>query len=238
MSRKDTVIIAILLNAGLLIVLFATSLKSDPSAGESITTTVVPAPIQKEETPALTVVEVPKIAPNLSGDEVDQMIRQYATPPVAATSVEIKPNFAEDVQAITGISSFQTPPAQEASAPIVTEETSYKEVKVKKGDVLEKIARLNHVTVDEIMQANKMSNTRLKIGQVLKIPTKSKKTKAVSSTPVEASGVKYYTIKNGDNLWAIAVKNQMKMEDLLKLNNLTEEKARRLKAGDQIRIHE
>ncbi|MFS8563798.1 MAG: LysM peptidoglycan-binding domain-containing protein [Rhabdochlamydiaceae bacterium] len=104
--------------------------------------------------------------------------------------------------------------------------------------MLEKIARLNHVTVDEIMQANKMSNTRLKIGQVLKIPTKSKKTQATSSNPAEASHVKYYTIKNGDNLWAIAVKNHMKMEDLLKLNNLTEEKARRLKAGDQIRIHE
>ncbi len=236
MSRKDTVIIAILLNAGLLIVLFATSLKSDPSAGEPLTTNVSPTIIQKEEPPALTLTEVPKIAPSLSGDEVDQMIRQYATPSVAATPVEIKPNFAEDVQAITGLSPFQTPPAQDA--PAVAEDSSYKEVKVKKGDVLEKIARLNHVTVDEIMQANKMSNTRLKIGQVLKIPTKSKKTKAVSSTPVEASGVKYYTIKNGDNLWAIAVKNQMKMEDLLKLNNLTEEKARRLKAGDQIRIHE
>ena len=234
MSRKDTIIIAILLNAGLLIVLFATSLKSDPSEGASQTTDATPSLIQKEESPALSIVEVPKTVPNLSGDEVDQMIHQYATPPVTAAPNEIKPNFAEDVQAIGGLTLAPTPIAQEA--PAVAEESSFKEVKVKKGDVLEKIARLNHVTVDKIMQLNKMSNTRLKIGQVLKVPTKSKKQTTSSSTPVQDGAVKHYTIKSGDNLWAIAVKNHMKMEDLLKLNNLTEEKARRLKAGDQIRI--
>ncbi len=236
MSKKDTVIIAILLNAGLLIVLFATSLKSDPSGGESQTHPIVTPALQKEEqivsVPPSKEAEKPPIA--LSGDEVDQMIKQYATPQAALAPVEVTPNFADDVQAIGGLSLATPAPAQQT---ITSEETAYKEVKVKKGDVLEKIARLNHVTVDEIMQTNKMTNTRLKIGQVLKIPTKSKKeTVTQSLKPVIDSAQKLYTIKNGDNLWAIAVKNHMKMEDLLKLNNLTEEKARHLKPGDQIKI--
>ena len=234
MSKKDTIIIAILLNAGLLVVLFATSLKSDPSNGSDQIVHVTPSLPQKEESvvSAPQLIDTPKAPVVLSGDEVDQMIKQYATPQVAVAPVEIKPNFAEDVQAIGGLSSSQIP-----ASPNKAEETAYKEVKVKKGDVLEKIARLNHVSVDDIMQANKMTNTRLKIGQVLKIPTKNKK-EAVAQVPqpTQESSGKFYTIKNGDNLWAVAVKNQMKMEDLLKLNNLTEEKARHLKPGDQIRI--
>ncbi len=43
-------------------------------------------------------------------------------------------------------------------------------------------------------------------------------------------------MKKGDSPWTIAVKNQMKVEDLLKLNNLNEAQAKRLKPGDQLRI--
>lgn len=235
MSKKDTVIIAILLNAGLLIVLFATSLKSDPS-DVSQTVNIETPQLQKEEvlvSPSTQpqVLEIAKTPAPLTGDEVDQMIRQYTPPPIASAPVDIKPNFADDLQALGGLM-----PSQENIPSASTQASSYKEVKVKKGDVLEKIARLNHVTVEEIMKANQMTSTRLRIGQVLKIPAKVKKETVVTSAAHQDSAAKYYTIKNGDNLWAIAVKNQMKMEDLLKLNNLTDEKARKLKAGDQIRI--
>ena len=91
------------------------------------------------------------------------------------------------------------------------------------------------------MKANKLTNSNLRIGQVLKIPNKSIK-KAEPSTVVFSpqtptnDGAKYYTVKKGDNPWTIAVKNHLKVEDLLKLNNMTEEQARRLKPGDQLRI--
>lgn len=236
MSKKDTVIIAILLNAGLLIVLFATSLKSDPSDVTHQTVNIETPLLQKEDAVAVPstqpqVLEIAKTSTPLTGDEVDQMIRQYTPPAIASAPVDIKPNFADDLQALGGLM-----PSQENTPSAATDTSSYKEVKVKKGDVLEKIARLNHVTVEEIMKANQMTSTRLKIGQVLKIPAKIKKETVVTSTAPQDSSAKYYTMKNGDNLWAIAVKNQMKMEDLLKLNNLTDEKARKLKAGDQIRI--
>lgn len=231
MSRRDTIIIAVLLNAGLLIVLFATSLKTSNTESEPASVSLA-APSQAEHPQAL-VVQQPQ-----NTDEVDQMIKQYQPPAIASQATETKPSFADDLQAIaTGESPIPTtsvanqPQQQETHT-----EAAFKEVKVKKGDALEKIARANHVSVDEIMKANNLTTTRLKIGQVLKIPAKgAKKTAASASTGTE-TGAKYYTVKNGDNPWTIAVKNHIKVEDLLKLNNLDEERARRLKPGDQIRI--
>jgi LysM repeat protein len=109
---------------------------------------------------------------------------------------------------------------------------------VKKGDVLEKIARQHNTSVDAIIAYNQLGSTNLRIGQVLKIP--SKKT-AQAQTPAptaqpKADGHKYYTVKTGDNPWTIAVKNHMKVEELLRINQLDQEKARKLKPGDKLLI--
>jgi len=86
------------------------------------------------------------------------------------------------------------------------------------------------VSVDEIMKFNKMTNTRLQIGQELKLPKKTKAKKA--SSPKQ----KYYTVKAGDNPWTIAKKNQMQVEELLNLNNMDEAKAKKLRPGDRLII--
>lgn len=229
MSRRDTIIIAVLINAGLLILLFATSLKSDYKEESSIVLAPPPAAtVVEEEKPVAMQTETPPVV-----DEVENAIRQYSTPIAAADPAPVKPDFTQDLQAIGGMQS----PSLPAEAP-VEKESGYKEVKVKKGDVLERIARQNRVSVEEIMKINNLSSTRLKIGQTLKIPTK-KGSSLSPPRPLTQAGEEssqYYTIKNGDNPWTIAVKNHMKVEDLLKLNNLDEEKARRLKPGDKIRI--
>jgi LysM repeat protein len=93
------------------------------------------------------------------------------------------------------------------------------------------------------MRLNGLKNSALRIGQVLKVQT-SKVSNPIagnaparsSATPVSEGAPKYYTVKTGDNPWTIAVKNHMKVEELLKLNNLNQEKARRLKPGDELRI--
>jgi peptidoglycan endopeptidase LytF len=235
MSRRDTIIIAVLLNAGLLIVLFATSLKTDVVDTTPQTLAVAaPTEITKVEPAPTVAAAVPP-----AGDEVDQALKQYV--PVAVTP-EAKPNFAADLQAIGSLEP-QTPSTTQplashslpGTSPTPTPEPlqAYKEVKVKKGDVLERIARQNHISVEELMKTNNLSSTRLKIGQVLKIPTKQR----TSAAPIaEGEEGKYYTVKNGDNPWTIAVKNHMKVEELLKLNNLDEQQARRLKPGDKLRI--
>ncbi len=224
MKRRDTIIIAVLLNAGLLIMLFATSLKSDKTeevtSQVSVLATHQPEPMQVMPAPVVAAAPV-------TGDEVDQVLKQYITPQV--TNTEPQQNFLADLQAI-GTGAPAAPVEPTAPAPI---ETSFKEVKVKKGDVLERIARQNHVSVQDIMKANNLSTTRLKIGQSLKIPTKSG-VQTVASHFTDSA--QYYTVKNGDNPWTIAVRHHMKVEELLQLNGMDESKARRLKPGDRIRI--
>lgn len=266
MSRRDTIIVAVLINAGLLIVLFASALKSNSLRDEFV---AHPTPMV-QETPDH--VFKKETAP-VTGDEVDLALNQFAQNSIASTQ-SVQPssstpseiaiampsssspslNFADDLKAITipetsVTSQAVASTAQTLLAPIIPPNkpvSEFIEVKVKKGDVLEKIARHYHTTVAEIMKANKLTSSNLRIGQVLKIPNKSIKKAEPSTivyspqtsatTNVTSEGTKYYTVKKGDNPWTIAVKNHLKVEDLLKLNNMSEEQARRLKPGDQLRI--
>lgn len=234
MTRKDTILVAALINAGLLIVLFVSALKntedSEKVAFQKDTIEVAPREVVAYNEPK-----------KIAGDEVDLVLKQYTQPdplqvPVVAEAPSA-PNFVEDLQGIV-----QAAPVQTVAAPAINISSSVEaplwiEVKVKKGDVLEKIARQHRTTVTEIMKTNHLSSTQLKIGQVLKIASSSKETSAPKAEPaVLDSAGKFYTVKSGDSPWTIAVKNHMKVEDLLKLNNMTEEKARKLRPGDQIRI--
>lgn len=263
MSRRDTIIVAVLINAGLLIVLFASALKS--SSGEDFVAAPAPAVEQSAE------IAFKKENPVVQGDEVDVALKQFSQGSSVATAVpqESSPLPALTVTAAssTATSSFvddlkmidssapaapeslpTTPQVQTLTGSVAAQErgtAEFAEVKVKKGDVLEKIARHHHTTVAEIMKANHLTSSNLRIGQTLKIPTKTlKKAEVVpvahsSSADLAAQsegGAKYYIVKKGDSPWTIAVKNHLKVEDLLKLNNMNEEQARRLKPGDKLRI--
>ncbi len=256
MSRRDTIIIAVIVNAGLLIVLFSSALKA-PSGTEFA---AAPAPISQE-----TFDHTFKNVPAIAGDEVDQALGHYSQNAAAAASAAQAPqsvvqeepapsSFADDLKMITQPvapvpqAPTHNPKVQTLMAPIAKSAQTtpdFIEIKVKKGDVLEKIARYHHTTVAEIMKVNKLTSTNLRIGQVLQIPNKAIKkaeTSAIANsappvtTPVNVDGDKYYIVKKGDSPWTIAVKNHIKVEDLLKLNNMNETEARRLKPGDKLRI--
>ena len=47
---------------------------------------------------------------------------------------------------------------------------------------------------------------------------------------------KYYTVKPGDNPWTIAMKHHIKVDDLLKMNDLDNHKAKKLRPGDKLKI--
>ena len=251
MSRRDTIIVAVLINAGLLIVLFASALKSN-SCSEDFAVAPV-STFQDVHSLALKKDPVP-----VMGDEVDLALSQFTQPPVVAAAIQPSANmpmtspvaasssFADDLKAIALPEHATTPSATAPTvytlvAPIAPQPklaSEFVEVKVKKGDVLEKIARYHHSTVAEIMKTNKLTNTNLRIGQVLKIPNKTIGKAEISTIANISSeeGAKYYTVKKGDNPWTIAVKNHLKVEDLLKLNSINQDQARRLKPGDQLRI--
>lgn len=85
---------------------------------------------------------------------------------------------------------------------------------VKKGDSLWLIAQKNNVTVDELIKLNNLNSTVLQIGDVLKIPGSNPEV-----SPPTPSNI--YIVKAGDTLWSIARENDLTVDELKKLNNLT-----------------
>lgn len=242
MSRKDTIIVAVLVNAGLLIVLFASALKSGGVSQPIALNSSAP----KQE---LALKEEPFFPIKEKADFAAQPLAQSSIiPPTVVMGQTPSVNFVEDLKAFTlpepSASVVESQSAKKSVAVQADHPPSVVEFKVKKGDVLEKIARHHHITVAELMRVNQLTSTNLKIGQVLKIPTSTAKLLQSSPEPVVSSQVvtekdsssKYYIVKKGDNPWTIAVKNHMKVDELLKLNHLSEEQARRLKPGDQLQI--
>lgn len=248
MTRKDTILIAVVINAGLLAILFTTAVIYDTDktiAPVEVAPTLVenippaqPAPIQ----------EIAVVSPS-SGDEVDNVLKYYAAPSSQPIVVETQPETYSP-------ETIATPsPALAEDVPASKEviEEKYIEVTVKKGDVLEKIARANKSSIAAIKKANQLQNENLSIGQVLKVPVKKKNsTQAIASANRDKTEVKteptspqdqegdreavYHVVKSGDNPWKIAKQYHVKYDDILRLNHLNEEKARNLKIGDRIRV--
>lgn len=215
MSRKDTILIAVLLNAGLLIVMFVLAIK--PShVKESFVKKKSESSIAIE--PAL-----------ITKKEIDKILTTYTTEPTAPSHA-LRSTASEP----------EVMPQEKKTPPIETKPllpTSTISITVQSGDALEKIAKTHNTSVKEIMKFNNLVNTKLQIGQTIYLPPVSKESK--KSEIVDAPSVakqQFYTVRTGDTPWTIAAKNQLKVDELLQLNNLNEEKARYLKPGDRLRI--
>ena len=125
--------------------------------------------------------------------------------------------------------------------------------KVRKGQTLASIAKKYGVTVAQIKDWNNISakTKSVKTGRTLIIYRN-----AVSSAPRSSSssssssgnsssksntasskssgGTKYYTVKKGDTLYGIAKKNNMSLNDLLKMNGLTAKST--IHAGKKLKV--
>ena len=210
MSRRDTIIIAVLINACLLVILFATSItkKEEPHYASNYESPVIPS------------------VPSIKFDDVERTLVKEVKPieesyPLHTPMVAQLPLKPVQMQP-------ETPP--ESSAP--AKEIEHTEVTVKSGDYLERISRENSVSVSDIMSYNNLKTTQLRIGQVLKIPLKESKDGKPSKLKL-----KQYIVKVGDTPWKIANENKMMLDELLKLNHLDKESSRHLKPGDTLYIH-
>jgi len=248
MSRRDTIIIAVLVNAALLVILFTTALKTnranqDLRAAHEESNPSIPSEITlKQDNATRGFTEENKQILNMPGElqttgmGPDALPVNMAPPIVhAQEGLNESTNFADEIRSFTSpeqATAISPPPVEHE----VTAAETFAEIKVKKGDVLEKIARSHKTTVSEIMRLNQLRSTNLKIGQVLKIPKKEGRASLALHSSASDKETRYYTVKNGDNPWTIAMKNHMRVEELLKLNNLNEEKAKKLKPGDQLKI--
>ena len=167
MTRKDTILIAVVVNAGLLAMLFTTAIiyDTEKDAGQkefAASPLADGKSLQGEHPPTL-------IAAASTGDEVDNVLKYYSQP--TSQPILVEPHFEIYVPEPIAV---QTNAADDDDflQDSGSGEEQLVEVTVKKGDVLEKIARANGSTVAMIKRANGLQNERLSIGEVLKIPLK------------------------------------------------------------------
>jgi peptidoglycan endopeptidase LytF len=250
MNKKDIIIVAALLNAATLAILFMMAVRVDDQAvihpSEIIVTpTAMPEPIAPDIS-SWSMAD----AKIYSTDEVDDILREFDA--IAADDV------MPDIPHTTTLAKVDERKITHDHSPPIAGESQQRlvDIVVKKGDILDRIARANGTTVSEIKRLNQLKNERLSIGQVLKVPVgtakvdaeptpkpkpetlASKATTAPKNAPTQPGAAEpaYYIVKSGDSPWKISKQMNIKMEDLLELNNLDEEKARNLKIGDKIRI--
>ena len=212
MNRKDLIIVAVLVNSGLLIALFISAVSSSQDTAEFKKTASLEQPVLPEAVPAFVTKQ--------KADQIDKIISLYDEKPV-------------EKETLPQVSSEKKEAPFQKQPPAAQPAETFRTITVAKGDVLEKIARLHGVKVDDIIELNHLEGAFLKVGQELKLP------KAITAKKLskqnEESG-KFYIVKGGDNPWTIAQKNHMQVEDLLKLNNMDEAKAKKLRPGDQLKI--
>lgn len=268
MNRRDIIILATVVNAVLLLVLFTTAQR--PNKNVDFPVTSLPVKMMDMNNPTssshkivennTSKVEVKKVNNKMDGaaslvkehkePESQKVVKQNTsfhslasdtskngngkttveTTVPDTTSVAVQPKVmpVEPVTQVVSATNSQ-PAAKDAN-----DSSQYTTIVVKKGDFLERIAKANHTTVAVLMQINDLSSTQLKIGQVIKVPVSDK----VETNPqVKVSNPNdYYVVKEGDSPWGIALRNGIRLNDLLQMNDLDEQKARKLRPGDRLRI--
>ena len=85
---------------------------------------------------------------------------------------------------------------------------------VKKGDTLWSIAKANNISVDKLKSLNNLTSNNLNIGDSLIV-------KDSDSSSSNSDNSNYYIVKKGDSLWSIARANNISVDELKAINNLT-----------------
>ncbi|MCH9613270.1 MAG: hypothetical protein SP1CHLAM54_02690 [Chlamydiia bacterium] len=204
MNRRDTIIIAVLINTALLVGLFFSAVKPEKTVHiakaaqpQVVKTKPQPQPKQKQVS-AKKKAKEPVVSKPVNEKKVDKTAQKY----------------------------------QEA----LKKSKVLKEVKVTKGDTLDKIAKNHKVSISALMKENQLTSSSLSIGQVLTIPEAKVVVRPTPKAEPKKETAEYYVVKSGDNPWTIARKNKMQVDELLRLNDMNEQKAKRLRVGDKLRI--
>ncbi len=239
MSRRDTIIVAVLINACLLVVLFATAItkKEEPQVASSYKETpIIPAPqvLDFEEIERSLVKESRSLNQSYPLAPSTSPSAETLTPIAFSEEISLQPPQAPTPPQVTPMTQTAraSAPASRSDISSTTKDKKYIEITVKNGDYLDKIGRENNTSVSEIMSYNSLKNTQLRVGQVLRIPVKGQADTAAKKN----AALKQYIVKPGDTPWKIANEHHMQVDELLKLNHLDKESSKRLKPGDKLYI--
>lgn len=216
MTKRQTILIAAMINAGLLMLLCIAALSS-------------------QDEPAT---ELPSLAIQSHEEEVIPFFSEPQAIGPSEVVHSLPPLIMPQEAPVMVMPALPPPSAPIAIAAAPTPAPSAQEVTVRAGDTLEKLARTHKISVDDLIKFNQLPSTFLRVGQVLRVPAGHVTAAAPSSKPAVTApvGTEYYVVKAGDSPWTIAMKHHMKVDELLRLNQLDEGKARKLKPGDRIKI--
>ena len=103
---------------------------------------------------------------------------------------------------------------------------------VRRGDSLYTIARRHNLTVDQLKRANGLASTRLKPGQHLALPGTTESAPMVAKR-TQPAAVDTHVVKKGETLASIARRHGMAVDDLKRINDLTNS---RLKIGQRLAL--
>ncbi len=92
--------------------------------------------------------------------------------------------------------------------------------KVRSGDSLGKIALKYGVTTAQLRKWNKLSNDKIRIGNVLIVHAKDYTTSLGDNTTPKDGNILHYTVKDGDTIGEIAEMFKVSITDIKKWNNL------------------
>jgi membrane-bound lytic murein transglycosylase D len=98
--------------------------------------------------------------------------------------------------------------------------------KVRAGDTLIDIAKRSRVSVSYLTTLNGLRGSRIRVGQILKVPGQRLNVKVQSNSF-------YHSVGLGDSLWSIAKQYRVTISQLKRLNGLA---ANRIKVGQRIRV--
>lgn len=207
MNRRNTLVLALLINAGIFLLLFVAVNKGHQE--------------DQAQTP------------------LDQTIPLSSLP----KPVESRGDAPTRQPAVDPVSVLQETRAAQLDAP------QYLEITARRGDQLDRLAVVYGTSPEEILRLNGLGSSTLTPGQILKIPLSAENSQAAAETLSDrgaletkeptAGGVGekiYYIVKRGDSPWSIAQRHKIKLEELLRINDLDERKARRLREGDRLRV--
>lgn len=123
----------------------------------------------------------------------------------------------DEIMAINGLGSTILTLGQELIIPVENSnensygdlpvDNNYIEYSVQPGDTLYSIAKRYEVNINDLMSYNNLSNTILRIGQIIRIPTKG--------LPIT------YIVRSGDTLYSIARQYNTTVDAIKSKNNLT-----------------
>jgi len=103
--------------------------------------------------------------------------------------------------------------------------------KIKKGDTIGEIAEKYKVSISSIKKWNRIKSNRIFVGKTLKIYTNVSE-KIAKDNIIDGNDI-FYTVKKGDTIGKIAIKNKVKIAQVKKWNKL---KSNTIYPGQKLKI--